>query len=107
MVDNEQNELEGEFGPGETFPYETPEFITEPASKKPFKSRLWSVTKLLLKIAVTCALLYYVFSKININDVKALVSQANPWWALSAVVCFFISTIVSASRLLSFFKSID
>jgi uncharacterized membrane protein YbhN (UPF0104 family) len=107
MVNNENDELEGAFAPGETFPYETPESIIEPAARKTFKSRLWSIIKLLLKIAITCALLFYVFSKIKIDDVKALISQANPLWILAAIICFFISTIVSASRLLSFFKSID
>ena len=61
----------------------------------------------MLKIIITCALLYYVFSKLKINDVKALLVQSNPWWMLAAVFCFFISTFVAASRLLSFFKSID
>jgi uncharacterized membrane protein YbhN (UPF0104 family) len=60
-----------------------------------------------LKICVTGALLYYVFSKIHIDQVKDLLSQSNPWWALAAVICFFISTLVSAWRLLSFFRSID
>lgn len=106
MVKND-NEQDGQFNPGETFPFESPDTITGDQKPKTFKSRLWSITKLLLKIAVTGVLLYYVFSKIDKNAVKDLVLQSNPWWILAAILCFFISTIVSASRLLSFFKSID
>src|SRR5471030_653159 len=101
------NYNEPAFDPSESFPFESPETITETKAPKTFKGRLWNITKLLLKIAVTGALLYYVFSKINIEQVKALVSQSNPWWILAAIACFFVSTVVSASRLLSFFKSID
>ncbi|CAM3785429.1 lysylphosphatidylglycerol synthase transmembrane domain-containing protein [Mucilaginibacter galii] len=73
---------------------------------KNWKTTLWSVTKIVLKIAFTGALLYYIFNKIDIQKVKLLVAQANPYWIIAAIVCFFASTIVSASRLLSFFKSI-
>jgi len=76
------------------------------AKPKTWKDTLWSITKLLLKIAVTSALLYYVFSKIEIGKVKGLIAQSNPRWMVAALLCFFTSTIVSASRLLSFFKSI-
>src|SRR5438067_764922 len=73
---------------------------------KTWKDTIWSVTKVLLKIGVTSALLYYVFHKIDVHRVKNLVSQASPFWLLMALLSFFASTIVSASRLLSFFKSI-
>lgn len=97
----------GSFNAGETFPLEDIKTITSEKKPKTFKQKLWGVAKLLLKICVTGTLLYYVFSKIHIDQVKDLLSQSNPWWALAAVVCFFFSTIVSASRLMSFFKSID
>lgn len=97
----------GPFNPAETFPLEDLQTITSEKKPKTLKGTLWNVTKLILKICVTGALLYYVFSKIKIDQVKELLSQSNPWWALAAVVCFFLSTIVSASRLLSFFRSID
>ncbi len=74
---------------------------------KTWKDKLWSATKLILKIAVTTALLWYVFGKVPFGEVKARLLHANYWWMAAAVVCFFMSTIVSAWRLLSFFKSID
>lgn len=97
----------GSFNSAETFPLEDIQTITSEKKHKTFKSRLWNVTKLLLKIVVTGALLFYVFSKIDKHAVKELLSQSNPWWALAALVCFFLSMLVSAWRLLSFFKSID
>jgi len=74
---------------------------------KTWKDTLWSITKVLLKIGFTAVLLYYIFNKIDINKVKALLAQANPYWIGAAIICFFVSTIVSAWRLLSFFKSIN
>lgn len=74
---------------------------------KTWKDTLWSATKLVLKIGFTAVLLYYIFNKIDIQKVKLLLVQANPYWIIAAIICFFLSTIVSASRLLSFFKSID
>lgn len=97
----------GPFNPSDSYLVEDLETITSEKKPKTLKSRLWNIAKLLLKIGVTALLLTYVFSKIDINAVKSLLSQANPFWALAAVLTFFVSTIVSASRLMSFFKSID
>ncbi|EHQ28385.1 lysylphosphatidylglycerol synthase transmembrane domain-containing protein [Mucilaginibacter paludis] len=97
----------GPFDPSDSYLVEDLETITAEKKPKTFKDRLWSATKLLLKIAVTGLLLYYVFSKIHFDQVKSLVSEANPLWALAAILTFFVSTMVSASRLMSFFKSID
>lgn len=74
---------------------------------KTWKTTLWSVAKIVLKIAFTGALLYYIFNKLDIQKVKILANQANPYWIIAAIICFFTSTIVSASRLMSFFKSIE
>ncbi len=73
---------------------------------KTWKDKLWSVTKLLLKIVVTGALLYYVFSKVPLSEVKYRLLHANYWWMLAGVFCFALSTLASSWRLLSFFKSI-
>jgi uncharacterized membrane protein YbhN (UPF0104 family) len=73
---------------------------------KTFKQQLWNVVKTVLKIAVTSALLYWVFTKVPINLVKYRLLHANYWWMLAGVVCYFCSMVVSSWRLLSFFKSI-
>lgn len=107
MVNKDNPENSQSFDPSESFPYEDPESFEEVKKPKTFKSRLWSIAKLLLKIGLTSLLLYYVLSKININNVKALIGQSNPWWMLAALISYFISIIFSAFRLLSFFKSIN
>jgi uncharacterized membrane protein YbhN (UPF0104 family) len=101
------NEQSGDFDPSESFPYEDPDSFDETKKPKTIKSRLWNVTKLLLKIGATSLLLYYVLSKINFEKVKGLIEQSNPWWMIAAIVTYFISIIISAFRLLSFFKSIE
>jgi len=97
----------GDFDPSDSYLVEDLETITAEKKPKTLKDRLWNIAKLLLKIGVTGLLLYYVFSKIHIDQVKTLLSESNPWWGLAAILTFFVSTIVSASRLMSFFKSID
>jgi hypothetical protein len=81
--------------------------VEEEIKPKTRKEVLWNIVKVLLKIGFTGLLLYYVFHKIHIDQVKSLIVRSNPWWALAGVLCYFLSIIISASRLLSFFKSID
>ena len=81
--------------------------VEEEIKPKTWKDIAWNIIKLLLKIGFTGLLLYYVFHKIHIDQVKSLIIRSNPWWALAGVLCYFLSIIVSASRLLSFFKSIN
>jgi uncharacterized membrane protein YbhN (UPF0104 family) len=78
----------------------------EEINPKTPKQRFWNVVKTILKIAVTVALLIWVFSKVDINKVKVRLLEANYWWMLAAFFCLALSMLVSAWRLLSFFKSI-
>jgi uncharacterized membrane protein YbhN (UPF0104 family) len=81
--------------------------VEEEVKPKTWKSRLWSITKLVLKIVITIGLLYYVFSKIPISQVKTRLINANYWWMLAGVIFYFASMVASSWRLLSFFKSIN
>src|ERR1700753_3578089 len=81
--------------------------VEEEVKPKTWKDRLWSATKLILKIGITSALLYYVFSKIPIGEVKDRLLHANYWWMLAGVAFYFASMVASSWRLLSFFKSIN
>jgi len=81
--------------------------VEEEVKPKTWKDRLWSATKLILKIAITSALLYYVFSKVHFSEVKSKLLHANYWWMLVGVVFYFLSMVASSWRLLSFFKSIN
>jgi len=74
---------------------------------KTLKQKLWTAVKTILKIAVSVALLYYVFSKVPLEKVKFRLIHANYWWMLAALVLYFCSMLMSSWRLLSFFKSID
>lgn len=84
---------------------EAEDFVA-PKPVKTTKQKLWDFTKLILKIAVTTVLLWYVFSKVPLRQVKSRFIHANYWWMFAALVTFCISTIVSSWRLLSFIKSI-
>ncbi|MBK0378373.1 lysylphosphatidylglycerol synthase transmembrane domain-containing protein [Mucilaginibacter segetis] len=80
---------------------------TEKALKpKTWKDTVWSITKVVLKFAVTSVLLYFVFRKVNFQDVKFRLFHANYWWMFAALLSFFASMVISSWRLLSFFKSI-
>lgn len=81
---------------------------TEKALKpKTWKDTAWSITKVVLKFAVTSVLLYFVFRKVPLEKVKLRLIHANYWWMLAALVSFFTSIILSSWRLSSFFKSIQ
>jgi uncharacterized membrane protein YbhN (UPF0104 family) len=81
--------------------------VEETVQPKTWKDTLWSITKTVLKFAVTGALLYYVFSKVHFSEVKTRLLEANYWWMAAGVVFYFLSMVASSWRLLSFFKSID
>ncbi|MCJ8208744.1 flippase-like domain-containing protein [Mucilaginibacter sp. RS28] len=83
----------------------TDEFVA-PKPVKTTKQKLWDAAKLILKIAVTSLLLWYVFSKVDLSKVKYHFVHANYWWMFAALIVFFLSTIISSWRLLSFMKSI-
>lgn len=73
---------------------------------KTWKDILWSVTKVVLKFAVTSVLLYFVFRKVDFQQVKYRLIHANYWWMFAALVSYFVSIMISSWRLSSFFKSI-
>ncbi|TWR29394.1 flippase-like domain-containing protein [Mucilaginibacter pallidiroseus] len=80
---------------------------TEKAVKpKTWKDIAWNITKVVLKFAVTSVLLYFVFRKVPLEQVKLRLINANYWWMLAALLSFFVSMVISSWRLLSFFKSI-
>ena len=81
--------------------------VEDEIKPKTWKGTLWNITKTLLKFAVTSVLLYFVFRHVPFKDVKYRLLHANYWWMFAALICFFLSMIVSAWRLMSFFKSIN
>ncbi|TSJ44553.1 flippase-like domain-containing protein [Mucilaginibacter corticis] len=81
--------------------------VEDEIKPKTWKGTLWNITKTLLKFAVTSVLLYFVFRHVPFKDVKYRLLHANYWWMFAALICFFLSMIVSAWRLMSFFNSIN
>ncbi|MEO8795878.1 MAG: lysylphosphatidylglycerol synthase transmembrane domain-containing protein [Daejeonella sp.] len=70
------------------------------------KQKLWSATKLFLKIAISGLSLYLVFKKVEIGDLKEAFYNANPLFLFIAFICFAVSQLISSSRLNNFFKGI-
>jgi len=62
--------------------------------------------KLLLKIAVTAACLWYVSGKIDFTKAGTALRSANWFYLFLALLCFVISKLLSASRLNIYFKNI-
>lgn len=60
-----------------------------------------------LKIGVSIALLYFIFTKIDFADVIQVLKSANPFWLAGAMVLFAISKIFNSFRLNLYFHVID
>ncbi len=71
------------------------------------KKRLWNKLKTPLKIGVTAILMYYVFQKIDLRDVKRLFISSNLFFLALAFGAFILSQLVSSWRLLGFLKAIN
>lgn len=81
--------------------------VEDELKPKTLKTKLWNITKTVLKFAVTAVLLYFVFRKVPFEDVKYRLLHANYWWMFAALICFFLSMVVSSWRLSAYFKSIN
>jgi glycosyltransferase 2 family protein len=71
------------------------------------KDKVKNYLKLLLRLLVSAAALYYVFSKINFIEVISTYRSANILFLVSSVLLFILSKIISAYRLNLFFKAIN
>lgn len=59
-----------------------------------------------LKVVISGVLLYFVFTKIEPDKTLRLLSQAEPWAVLVALVFFLISKFIAAFRLNYYFRAI-
>jgi len=64
------------------------------------------VLKTVIQLLLTVAALAIVLNKTDIGRLTSLMSHANPWYLLGAILFFNISKIVNAIRLNRFFTSI-
>lgn len=62
--------------------------------------------KLLIKISITVALLYFLFSKIDIDRFGKILKNINLGWFIVAFIFFNLSKIVSSIRLNYYFKDL-
>ncbi len=62
--------------------------------------------KAFLKIALSAAALWYVFTKIDIGEVASIFSRINYGWLLLATLMFVVSKVFSSYRLNVFFRNI-
>ena len=70
------------------------------------KDKYWKVTKLLLKLAFTSISLYFVFSKVSLNDLKEAFTGSDPLFFIVAFLVFAISQFIASTRLNNFFQGI-
>lgn len=62
------------------------------------------VFELLLKIILSSAALYYVFSQIDLKEVASTIKEAELGWLLMALFVFSVSQLAASKRLLILFK---
>ncbi|HOI87885.1 MAG TPA: lysylphosphatidylglycerol synthase transmembrane domain-containing protein [Lentimicrobium sp.] len=62
--------------------------------------------KAFLKIVLSAAALWYVFTKIDVSEVASIFSRVNYGWLLMATLMFILSKIFSSYRLNVFFRNI-
>jgi glycosyltransferase 2 family protein len=71
------------------------------------KEKLIKIAKTALKLLLSAAALFYVFSKIEFNVVWETVKTANPYFIIAALLFFILSKIIAAFRLNVFFSAIN
>jgi len=69
------------------------------------KSKLPPTVKILLKLAITFAALWYVFAKIEVDQVLATMAQSKPFFLAGALILFVLSKIISSLRLNKYLAS--
>ena len=70
------------------------------------KNQITRWLKLLLKMAVTLACLWYVFIKIDFKEAWAVVNKADWLWLFAAFLIYNISKLIGSKRLNIYFKNI-
>ncbi len=60
-----------------------------------------------LKIVVSAALIYFIFTKIDLEDVAQTVRQSNPFYLFLGILLVVLSKVLAAFRLNLYFHQID
>lgn len=59
-----------------------------------------------LKIAISAVLIYFIFTKIQLQDVLEILKSTDPLYLFLALICFAISKIIAAFRLNLYFHQL-
>lgn len=59
-----------------------------------------------LKIIISAALLYFIFTKIDFVDVVSVLKKSNPLWLALAIVLYILSKVLNSLRLNLYFHTI-
>ena len=70
------------------------------------KKKYWNIIKTLLKLGFTVLLIYLVFQKIDLQQVKSVFLKSEPVYLAAAWLSYFTSQVVSSWRLLGFLRCI-
>lgn len=70
------------------------------------KTKYWNIIKILLKLGFTALLVYLVFQKIDIQQVKSVFLKSKPGYIIAAFLSYYTSQMVSSWRLLGFLQCI-
>ena len=71
------------------------------------KIKLPSLVKVLLKLSITFAALWYVFSRIELKQVMEIMTQSNFLYLAGALILFVLSKMVSSFRLNRYLGAIE
>ncbi len=70
------------------------------------QKKWWRIVKNILKIGVTGFALYWVFSKVDIRDVKEAFLTSNPVFLVLAFLAYALSVVIGSSRLNEYFRGV-
>ena len=60
-----------------------------------------------LKVLISAVLIYFIFTKINVNDIKDILIKSNPLYLILAAIFFILSKFIGAIRLNLYFHRLN
>lgn len=61
----------------------------------------------LLKLVISVALVYFIFTKIDLSQVVDTLKKSNPLYLITSILLFLVSKIIAAVRLNTYFHQLD
>jgi hypothetical protein len=60
-----------------------------------------------LKVLISAVLIYFIFTKINVEEIKEILVKSNPVYLFGAAIFFIISKVIAAVRLNLYFHQLN